>query len=292
MSTPTSVQEFDALGTHWWIAYLSDTPNLQAVKDAVMQCATEFGAAYSRFSESSQLSKLNDSKVLQNPGDEIRGMVLYALDMYKRTNKLFNISVGATLENKGYGKEVDAEAHLSDNLTADVTVSEQAIKIAPHVRLDFGGFGKGWLIDKIAVLLEENGIKYYVINGGGDIKVRSDEAVELALEHPTDASMMIGTVAVKSGALAVSSPIKRTWQVNGVTQTHIVNTADPTQELDVLSSFVRADTALLADTLSTLLLFASKDVRERIVNAFAIEYLLVLQDYSVVATPNFSAHLN
>jgi thiamine biosynthesis lipoprotein len=42
---------------------------------------------------------------------------------------------------------------------------------SPEITLDMGGIAKGYALDRIALLLEDAGIKHYMIDGGGDLRI-------------------------------------------------------------------------------------------------------------------------
>jgi thiamine biosynthesis lipoprotein len=71
----------------------------------------------------------------------------------------------------------------------------------------------------------------------------------IGLEHP-DGETLVGTTRISHGGLGVSSNNKRTWVHEGKRYHHII---DPTGEQPtVQGSYVKADTALVADTLATI----------------------------------------
>jgi FAD:protein FMN transferase len=248
MKPKTNTLSLEATGTVWKIEYKST----KSFDKKITTCIGEFEKAYSRFLSTSLLSRLNTDKLLASPPDEFMQMLEYAKAMYIFTDGVFNISVGGELVAMGYGQSTGQQVMSDMNL---LEVSNSYVSMPADMYLDFGGFGKGWLIDKIGRLLADNGCKNYVINGGGDILVGSDgEEETLALEHPNDPSLYIGVVKLQNGALAVSSNKKRTWQHAGKTHSHIVDTSVTKVAREVASVYITAKTALIADTLATVLL--------------------------------------
>jgi FAD:protein FMN transferase len=244
----TRTLTLEATGTIWNIEYACD----KSLDSTIKRCLGEFEKNYSRFLSASLLSRLNTNKYFDNPTEEFRAMLAYAKKMYTSTNGVFNISVGGELVAKGYGAPAKDEIINDMNL---LDIGDERVSIPSNMYLDFGGFGKGWLIDKIGTLLSEKGCKKYVINGGGDILVGSDDDEEtLALEHPNDPSLYIGVVKLKNGALAVSSNKKRTWQNADKVHSHIVDTSTTKVTREIASVYITAKTALTADTLATVLL--------------------------------------
>jgi thiamine biosynthesis lipoprotein len=282
-----AVLQLDALGTHWWIETIA-----QEIKDddsaAVTAYISKFENDYSRFRPSSLLGTLNDTKLLLSPPAELIAMLRFGLDMYDQTDGLFNMSVGARLEQLGYGRTSDADARMSDDLAHDIDLSDTSVSLQPHVRLDFGGFGKGWLIDALGRLLQARGYNNFLINGGGDILVRSEEPEEITIEHPYDQTQGIGVVSIKSGSIAASSGQKRTWkQPSGASSHHIIHPASGEPGGTAASVHVAGPTALLADTLSTVMLLATAEQRIRFAKDFDVTYAVIDERLQYYLSPGF-----
>lgn len=287
----TYVSEFDALGTHWWLTFF-DADQLHASNEVVRHTVQQFEQHYSRFRSDSLVSQLNTYKELTHPSTEFVDILRTCLSLYDETDGLFNISVGALLENIGYGSIRDSRAHISKQLHDNVIVSNEVIRLSASTRIDLGGIGKGWLIDKLNKVLKEYAPAGYIINGGGDMYVSSPTPTTIALEHPFDDTQHIGTTELRVGALAVSSPHKRTWEHQGATKQHIIHPTNDTAHTKFVSAYVQASTALTADVMATILLIADEHMRSRLCQTFAIEYLLIKQDLTYILTPHFQAHMH
>ncbi len=309
------ILELQALGTQWWIEPLDRDFSSETCR-GVMDYIAAFEQAYSRFRPDSLLSRLNDAKQLTNPPSEMVDMVRFGIDMYERTGGLFNLSVGSKLEQLGYGRASDPAARISDNLPQDVIISVEHIRLAPHVRLDFGGFGKGWLVDAVGVWLIAHGHDYFIVNGGGDIMVRSDKPQEISIEHPYDKTLGVGAVQVVRGSVAASSAVKRRWtQADGDDANHIINPfhgkltgrdAAPNTPLggapSVVSISVYAapdtltlyshQTTLMADTLGTVMLLADGAQRDKLAQDFGVTYLVIDTQLQFYTSPGFPGAMN
>ena len=271
----------DALGTYWWITSPEPLPE-NRIRSEIL----DFQKEYSRFDPKSNLGQLNDTKCFVGPSDEFLALLTYGVRMFIETRGLFNMSVGARLEQDGYGKNCDPHARISQNLESDIEIHPGLIRIAPHVRLDFGGFGKGWLIDKIGALLKESGINTFIINGGGDILV-GDTIEPIFVEHPFHADEQIGTVKVQNSSLASSSKQKRTWITeDGRIRTHIISPNNNASD-SPLSVHVHAKSALYADTFGTVFLLTNHLGRRKLAKDFGLEYMEINQNLQSWQTAGF-----
>lgn len=280
--------ELLALGTKWWISLPegSDETFLENITQIIM----EFENNYSRFDSNSLVSKLNDSKKLQNAPTELINMLNYAFDVYESTEGKFNISVGAALEKSGYGYKTDASSKISTKLKNDIKINDRDISLSKFTRIDLGGFGKGWLIEKIAGYLKSEGIEDFVINGGGDIAVGNYNST-IFIEHPLESNLQIGEINLKNNALASSSNIKRSWTIDGKNHTHIINPSKKPRT-DILSMHVLAKNILFADTFSTVFMMVDRNKRLEYASAYNLEFMEILSDLTTYKTSGFNINLN
>jgi thiamine biosynthesis lipoprotein len=273
----------DALGTSWWITMPVEFKNLES---EVISIITTFESNYSRFESNSLVGKLNTNKFLMNPPRELVDMLTYALDVYSQTDGVFNISIGSELEKSGYGKESDKKSRISNNLLKDIVFSDKEITISDSTRIDLGGFGKGWLIEKVAGFLKEKGVKDFTINGGGDITSRGKSA-NIYLENPLNPTEYIGQVKLDNNSVASSSNIKRSWENKGIKHSHVIHPSGKNLD-DVLSVHVMAGNILFADTFATIFLLVDRRKRLEYSSRYGFEFMEVLTGNNTFRTPGFS----
>ena len=247
---------FEAIGTHFWIEIFDEISNevLLATKSHLELLCSDFNEHYSRFRTDSQISILNRERRLDNPSKECQGLLSYGKGLYLRTHTTFNILTGHILEARGYDANYSftaipslASLKICNPLT-DLTISDEAVTLSCG-NLDIGGYGKGWLIDILAADLLSHGIKYFLVNGGGDMYATSDDEnpISIYLEHPTESGKYLIETTLHNQGFAASSPFKRQWSDKGVTYTHIVSD----KEVLSLGAFTKATTATDADAFVT-----------------------------------------
>lgn len=274
---PNNILEFDGLGTRWWVELLGRDDFPVNLADLVQGTVRLFDDTYSRFKPDSLIGQLNARKRLDKPSQELLDLILFAQKMYTKTSGAFDISVGGTLQRLGYG-DTGTSVAANQSFWDEVRFDEKAIVIPNKSAVDFGGFGKGWLLDKLAVLLEKRGYGHYLINGGGDIVLNSPKPIELGLEHPYDPAKVIGMTKIKNGALAVSSTVKRRWVSGGKMTHHIIEPSqDSATDSPVVSTYVRGKTALIADTLATVTILRP-ELKGQLEKQFGVKVIIVSQD--------------
>jgi thiamine biosynthesis lipoprotein len=252
---------FKALGTTWWIEILDEvaTETLEGAVGHLERFARAYEATYSRFLPDSLISKLNRERILHEPDADCRALLTYGKQLYLRTNTHFNFLTGHILEARGYDQDYSFKPQNPDILTpgnpiTDLIITESTIELT-HGSVDLGGFGKGYLIDELSNLLqEEYELQYFIINGGGDMYITTNhgEPVTVYLEHPTKPKTMVQETTLSNQGFAASSPFKRQWEADTQSYTHIVSeiAAAP------VASFIKAASARDADAYATTALLA------------------------------------
>lgn len=117
---------------------------------------------------------------------------------------------------------------------------------------DFGGFGKGYIVDRVKKYLLQKGLNRGLINAGGDLTVIGSYTV--AIEHPILLGKDMMKFVIQDCALATSGKNYRKWEKDQAFYHHILNgrTGVPAQN-GVLQASVIATTVMEAETASKLL---------------------------------------
>lgn len=263
------IKSIKGLGTLWFFDIYDKSLSKQ-VKEEIKNFLTYeievFEKKYSRFLESSDLSKLNQNREFKDADFDFLNMLHKSILFNKISENNFNIAFGGILEKQGYGKtsneNLEKNKENIKSLDEVLEIKNKDIFLKQNgVNLDLGGIGKGYLVDLLAKKLKEKfGLKYFLINAGGDIFVTSnnENEVKIALESPEDDKKYIGVVKLKNQALAASSNYKRIWKKESESKNHIISEQDSFgksfSEKNKLASFVLAGNCTTADIVSTTIL--------------------------------------
>ena len=261
----TVLPAIKALGTVWWIEIFDDISEekAEAVYDGLGFFITTFENKLSRFKPDSLVGQLNQNHTLTTTDPDFNFLIHESQRLFLETNGLFNILLGKILENIGYDQNYSFIPKNQNqppdfpNLTTDLKITGDTFKLTKG-HLDLGGIGKGYLIDLIAQKLQtEYDLKFFLINGGGDMYATSDHGQPIAiyLEHPIKTDTFLKTTTLKNQGFAASSPHKRRWKIKDQTFSHIINPEKT--GLIAYGSFIKSDTsALEADVFATIALIA------------------------------------
>jgi FAD:protein FMN transferase len=275
---------FGAIGTHWEIDTVDSLD--ASVKAAISDRIEEFDRVYSRFREDSVVTALSrEAQTVVLPDDARELFALYR-ELYEATGGALSPLVGDTLNHLGY----DASYRLTSlpgpagpTPVFDDVVSVDGTTLTTYrpVTLDIGAVGKGYLVDIVAGLLDDNDVTEYTIDASGDLRHKGHAPEKVGLENPRDPDHVLGVAEVSNRALAASATNRRTW---GHGLHHIVNALTGLPATSVEATFVIADTAAMADGLATALFMASPEQLHRV---GAFDWVMMLSDGSLRASPNF-----
>lgn len=254
----TIIGPIEKLGTVWFFEFFeTTTQGTQEITGLLVNVMDRFERDYSRFLPDSIIGRLNAGGTISGPSLEFLDLLSIARHACDDTKGVFNIAVANHLEQSGYDAQysfqsqdvVSAVPQLSDVLIQ----TDNTVSLTGGNKIDFGGFAKGYLIDLLADILQRQcGITYFLINGGGDMYVTSnqDVPIDVVLQHPVDRSKTVGTIRLMNQGFAASSPHVRTWiDQNGTRHNHLVSSHVKTE---TVSSFVVTENACQADIYATV----------------------------------------
>jgi thiamine biosynthesis lipoprotein len=211
-------------------------------------------------------------------------------DVYEQTGGLVTPLVGQLLSDTGY----DAAYSLNpkSELSAPPLWEESLVYAFPKLTIlqpvlfDLGAAGKGYLVDIVSRIIIDAGVTSFCVNAGGDIYAYSQMGVgtRCALEHPDDPTLAIGIATITNQSICGSAGNRRAWD----NYHHIINPKTLISPRHIRAVWVVAESALLADILTTCLFFVAPSILS---GRYSYEYLIVYEDHSIEQSPAFPAEL-
>jgi len=279
------------MGTHWTVTIWDEVSSavLVDVEKSITDQSKTFDETYSRFKKSSLVWSLTEKRgVITVPRDLVEMLRLY--------EKLCNLSggkctplVGFALSDLGYDENYSLQEKQKIRSAPDfhqalTIIDDEHIELRDSVLLDVGALGKGFFVDKIAIFLQRQGLRRFLVDGSGDIFYQGTEPIRAGLEHPGDTSKAIGVLELSGGALCASASNRRQWGIHH----HIIDPTSLISPDEILATWVLADQAAIADGLATCLFFTDP---ERYRKEFSFEYCILNKDYKVKRSTGFNAEL-
>ena len=226
---------FPALGSEITVA-VTNPDRLDHVVGHVRACVDEVDRTLSRFRPDSELRRLES-----RPGEPQPASALFiealelAIMAAVASNGLFDPTIRDALEAAGYDRSIErieAEGPGPARPTKPgggwtgirVDRANRTVTLPPGVRLDFGGIGKGLLVD-YALRTLGNPPCGVLVSAGGDLAVTGPPppggwrcGIAVTPDAPDEA-----VVRLKAGALATSGLGRRQWTRDGQVFHHLID---------------------------------------------------------------------
>lgn len=260
----------NALGTFYTIHYYAAPNfelNVEVVQAKIDSLLLDFNKTASIYNSNSIISKFN-----YNQDYVLNGMFVdiykASLEISEMTDGAFDISVGELVNVWGFGK---GEFKNPDSLKIDSLLQFVGLnklkfennipaKVLPEVKIDMNGIAKGYAVDLSANFLESLGIKSYLVEIGGEIRVGdskpNQEQWVVAIEKPSkDAHSeqeIQKKINISNLSMATSGNYRRYYELDGKRFSHTINpkTGRPVTH-NLLSVTVITQDCMTADALAT-----------------------------------------
>jgi thiamine biosynthesis lipoprotein len=124
----------------------------------------------------------------------------------------------------------------------------------PEMRIGIAGIGKGYGVDRAADVLEERGFTDYIVDGGGDIRLRGakpDGPWRVGIRHPRQPDQLYAALNTEAGAVVSSGDYFQFFEKDGVRYHHILDPTTGRPARRTVAVTVIARTAMDADALAT-----------------------------------------
>jgi thiamine biosynthesis lipoprotein len=277
---------FEALGTKWDIETAHGIPT--ALKKKIQNRIETFDKTYSRFRNDSLVAQIAEKTGEYHFPTDAKKIMSFYKDLYDLTGGKVTPLIGDMLSRAGY----DAKYSLQAKQQKPISGWDEAMKwhgstvtTTQLVTLDIGAAGKGYLIDLIATILDENSIHDYIIDASGDIRHKGSSENNIGLENPLDTTKVIGVVDVQNESLCASAVNRRAW---GEGMHHIFDPDKMSPTRDIIATWVIANDAMIADGLATALFFISPTILEE---KYDYHYVRMYANGAVEYSPYFKDKL-
>ena len=126
------------------------------------------------------------------------------------------------------------------------------------MRIDVGGIGKGYAVDRGIEILQKRGIQHAVVTAGGDSRIigkriaadGSERDWLVAIRHPDDPNKVVTRIPLSDAAMSTSGDYERYFDENGVRYHHIIDPRTGHSASKVRSATIIGPTATQTDGMS------------------------------------------
>ena len=123
----------------------------------------------------------------------------------------------------------------------------------PGMRIDLGGIGKGYAVDRGIDVLKARGIDRALVTAGGDSRIIGDRMGRpwlIAIRHPDNPSKVVTRIPLADSAVSTSGDYERYFDEGGVRYHHIIDPRTGHSASKVRSATILAPTATQTDGMS------------------------------------------
>jgi len=260
-----------------------DRAAAHAAIDAVMQEMHRIDALMSPYKEASELSRINR--------DAAREPVPVCAELFEllvRSVKFSELSCGAfdiTYASAGhlydYRRRIrPTEAELAAAREAigfrhlQLDAAQRTVRFARDgVRIDLGGFAKGYAVDNGAAILARQGVRHAAVAAGGDSRMLGDRRGRpwvIGVRDPRREGEVVALVPVEDAAVSTSGDYERFFDDGDERCHHLIDPRTGKSPRAVHSVSVIAPDGLTAEALSKTVFVLGVEQGMRIVESLPI----------------------
>lgn len=200
------------------------------------QILSQIDRSLSTYIDSSEVSELNKTGVLQNPSSILNEILTLSKTVTRETDGYFDVSVGSLTEGAYDLKRLQNQSSTSlsppnsGKIKRDLKLvnSDWIEHDKYHIRfkrkgmhIEFGGIGKGFAVDKVVTHLKANGITHGVVAASGDIGCIGFCRFEVAdPDHPAGT---IGSFSTLKPYTSISTSGNYERFLGSTAQSHLIN---------------------------------------------------------------------
>ena len=262
----------------------------------------------------SEIKKLNHAfasgKTPVSIHADVAAIIADATTLSIQSKGAFNPAIGGLISAWGFQSDEFKpikvnEANIRDLVQAnpqmvDIVVKNgKAFSNNPAVKLDLGGFAKGYALDMALTFLRKSGVKNALINIGGNIIAlgqHGNKAWRVGIQHPRNPNA-IAVLDLPSGwAIGTSGDYQRYFELGGKRYCHIIDpaTGTPVQGIQAVTVLIppQINAGMLSDVSSKPIFIAHPNDRAEAASAMGVDdYLIIESDKKLFASASLAKKL-
>jgi thiamine biosynthesis lipoprotein len=298
--------EFPAMGSQI-LAALETSEEQSAILKRVPGWFDHWEDSLSRFRPDSELNKLNASsgipfKVSRTLWDVLTLSLTEAAD----SGGIVTPEVLESMEAIGYDRSFDLVSAQGGTLKdfelgfsrldeIQLEPSTRTVTLPRGLRIDLGGFGKGWAAHQTMRRLAKHGPA--LVDAGGDIAVSGPLSEgsywPVGVEVPYERGVSKQLLALSRIGVATSGRDRRRWMAGGIWQHHIIDPRTGRSAVtDILTATILAPNVIEAEMAAkTVFIQGSRAGMQWLEDHPHLSGLVVLENGQSINTPHFNEYI-
>ena len=265
-----------AQGTTYSIVF-ENTAGINApdLREEVEKLLHDFDMSLSLYEDSSVLCRINRNEKIK-PDKFFMEAFKRPKEISDLTGGAFDVTVGPLVRAWGFGPDGHREFTPSkiDSLLQLVGIQKVELrdgivwKADPRIILDFNAIAQGYSVDVICSFFDSKGIKSYLVEIGGEVRVKGSKGGNLwkiGIDRPEDNNFVPGNqlqaiIRLKDRSLATSGNYRKFFVEDGIKYSHTIDpkTGSPARN-QLLSATILASDCATADGVATACMVKGKD---------------------------------
>jgi thiamine biosynthesis lipoprotein len=252
------------------VAYGEDGAALPRIVEDAFDEVDRLDRLMSNYKPESPLSQLNRAAASaafaepQPVDKELFDVIAESIRYSRESDGAFDITVGPLMKAWGFFKgegrkptarELDDVRHRIGYQHVILDASTHTIRFDRQgIELDLGGIGKGYAVDRVVDLLRARHVTAALVSAGGSTIYAlgtppGEEGWSVSVQDPLHADKTALTLRLKDRSLSIAGRSEKSFEVNGVTYSHIMDprTAQPVQGM--LTVAILSATGTIGDAL-------------------------------------------
>lgn len=254
----------------------------------------KYDERFSRFKETSELMKLNNSNgVPHKVSLELFQVIKKCVALSEETGGVFDLSVGGILASYGYGLPKNFAPIIPFPTYRDISFNDRNLEITlvPGQILEPANIVKGIAID--AAGSELKGVPGFMINAGGDILTKGawggEAAWNIAIEDPRDSRAIVATVGIQDRGLATSGVYQTCGEHGGRPWHHLIDYTTFESTRGITSATVIAPTCEQADQEASIAILLGVHKGIARLERLGLPFFIILDDGTIRKNAAFAA---
>ncbi len=222
-------------GTVRFVLYDVDDFIGNEVLDAVTKEGHRLQKIFNLYDPDSELSRLNSSRSADVSGEMLE-VIRTALEFSRLSRGRYDVSKGMEFLARKGGRELQPVSCTYK----DVNVTGNRVSLRhPDVLMDLGSIAKGYIVDRLAYFLREQGVESAFIDARGDMLIFGQHLEVVEIQHPREPSSAVATVVLENAAIATSGDYNQFC--GSFSKSHIVGANKFASSTVISSSLMDAD---------------------------------------------------
>lgn len=255
------------MGTYWIVKVQQEHTGLRQTIQKELDQINESMSTYLPQSELSQFNQHQSTDVFPMSKETIY-VLKAATEISRHSGGAFDVSIKPIVDLWGFGAQSIEAPPKEDEIArgmdsigyTKITSTDTHIqKSNPDIEIDLSAIAKGYAVDQIAVLLEQEGYNDYMVDIGGEIRAKGKNAKKnywrIGIETPdAQRGSYTDVIGLQNMAIATSGDYRNYYEQDGMRISHTIDarTGRPITH-NLASVSVLHPSAMMADGWATAL---------------------------------------